>query len=784
MAGDTDHPAATANPGYALGQLERALDALAYADGDAARANAEHRVSKWRRVLDGMTSGTIAVGSREPVAGAPAWATLEVAHGGFATGGLMAGGPLLPHEEELLRTVGAPPEGVSPRLHLNVHFLGDAGREELATRLTRGTFRVNVPEEGALLVLTWLVQHGEAARAEELLSAIAPLMDRLRFYPVPDPRPLATTSVVSVATVGEARTSLAAQRPQTQVARMNEALRVWLPLYDRVVALFLETVRGPAPTFVRDASGKNVLRADRQPELQGGHPCARLPEGFAERARAICASYTELRAAHAAAQAQHAKKGEPISPNMALLLGYASTAARDPSALGPRDAGRIRRALAGFVTKHGAPGSAKHTALRAQQAAWARAPLHHEVARVLADRLSPFEAAKGLPSLEGLDAPVTREEAEKANAVSAPLATIPAHLLAKLERCIEATVDELVRRRLVTSGEVLARILPQMTAQIRALGLHDPALRRVFSAIYSAFRRRRSLLLLDLASQVKLDELPWVSVLAPFRGDTATEKDAARMALEQVVSLHVTAFPETIFPNKLVTELVALAKGAELDVPLTNELAADIFMGTFTPKFLSAAKIAAELLTGSLYERYYGLPFDRVRALETPEDLAALCVELTGLPPDTRYRRPAENGAIIERQQLLTTHNLAQLFVALGLRTALAGDLRHLGERAFRFAVKSFEPRREHRNVALRRQKDAAYAWRQMLFFLSFIGEDELFGFSVWAEETIAAQPPEAVAQLTPYWRGLAHALAGGSLGHDRPAGAERLLGWVVSASA
>jgi len=773
-ARNTDHPL-TANPGYALAQLEAALLAQARAKDPAATANAERRLSRWRSVLEGMSGGSITVGSREPVAGAPAWATLEVAHGGFATGALLAGGPLLPHEEQLLSALPARANGVSARAHLNVHFLGAEGRADLAERLEKGTFRVNVPEEGALLVVVWLMQHGHAERAEELLEAIAPFMDRLRFYPVPDPRPLTTTSVVSVASVGDVRSTLATKKPQEQVRRMNRALRDWLPLYDRVVALFLDTVQGPPPTFVRDANGNNVLRPDRQPVLQGGRACARFPEGFSERACAICATYTELRAAHASA-GDH--RVSPISPNMALLLGYASTVARNPAEITARDAGRIRRALAGFVTKNGAPGSAKHTALRAQQAAWASAPLHHELARVLGDRLGSHEAAKGLPSLDGLDASVGMDEAARAGAPTTVGHVIPAHLMEKLTRCVEATVDELVRRRIVTSGEVLARIVPQMTSQIRALGIRDPSLRRTYAAIYSAFRRRRSLLLLNLESQVKLDELPWVRALAAFRDDTAQEKDAARLALEQVASLHLTAFPETILPNKLVTELVALAKGAELKTPLTYELAADIFMGKLTPKFLDAAKIAAELLAGSIYERYYALPFDRVRSMQTSDELVELCVELARLPPSVRWRMPADNGAIIEQQQLLTTHNLAALFAGLDLRTALHGDLRHLGERAFRSVCKSFEPRKEDRGVvALRKRKDAAYALRQMLFFLSFVSEDELFAFSVWAEETVAAQPPEAAEKLLPYWRGLSRVLAGVSLERDE----ERFLGWVTS---
>ena len=58
------------------------------------RARAEQKALAGESVLSGMATGTLAVGSRTPVADTPAWVTLEVAHGGFATGRYVAEGPL------------------------------------------------------------------------------------------------------------------------------------------------------------------------------------------------------------------------------------------------------------------------------------------------------------------------------------------------------------------------------------------------------------------------------------------------------------------------------------------------------------------------------------------------------------------------------------------------------------------------------------------------------------------------------------------------------------------
>jgi hypothetical protein len=79
-----------ANIGYALGQLWRALSSRG--------ESAERRASDWRSVLAGMLDGSLEIGSRTPVRNTPAWVTLGVAHGGFATGGFAAAGDLQPHE--------------------------------------------------------------------------------------------------------------------------------------------------------------------------------------------------------------------------------------------------------------------------------------------------------------------------------------------------------------------------------------------------------------------------------------------------------------------------------------------------------------------------------------------------------------------------------------------------------------------------------------------------------------------------------------------------------------
>ena len=252
-------PDVSANPGYALGQLAKALTTQRAHPDAGARARAAQKIEDWVRVFSGMLRGELAVGSRTPVAGTPAWATLRVVGGGFPTGELLAEGPLLEHERALLARLGTSEED-APRARLNAYYLTEQGMGDLLESLRSGCYRVGLPEEGALLAVAWLLANGGAEGAEEaraILDEIAPFFARLRFYPLPHPRPLEASALVRVQDVGASVAQLRAARDRPVALRQREAAQVWAPLYDRLVRLFLETVdeSGP-PRVCLDPAGR------------------------------------------------------------------------------------------------------------------------------------------------------------------------------------------------------------------------------------------------------------------------------------------------------------------------------------------------------------------------------------------------------------------------------------------------------------------------------------------------------------------------------------------------
>ena len=193
----------------------------------------------------------------------------------------------------------------------------------------------------------------------------------------------------------------------------------------------------------------------------------------------------------------------------------------DPESLTDRDVARIRLLLARCISRRGVPQSSECREIREHQSEQVRGPMHHEVAQVVVSRLEPYPQDSGIEEFEPVVQPVSETEAERFQIEAS--AAIPESVRRKVQRCLVDTADALIERGIIMSGETLARVLPQVTSGLRAAGITDPTLRQLYASIYRAFRRRRSLLLLNLESQVRIEELPWVAAIDQFRREDSLD---------------------------------------------------------------------------------------------------------------------------------------------------------------------------------------------------------------------------------------------------------------------
>jgi hypothetical protein len=249
------------------------------------------------------------------------------------------------------------------------------------------------------------------------------------------------------------------------------------------------------------------------------------------------------------------------------------------------------------------------------------------------------------------------------------------------------------------------------------------------------------------------------------------------------VLLALGEFPQAILPNTLVRELGALAQQAGLPMPLVEELAADIFTGTFTEKWRTAAATTSRVMADTLYARYYDLPstypatpaspWARLLGKRTADDFAAVCEARAGRRP----RSVAANGMVLEQSQILTTHNLAVLVETLDLRARLREAGPGLAGQVFAWVVRRLAAPAADRQLL----KNIAYAWRQALFFLSFCEREEQRAAVVRLGELVSQAGLNE--RFGPAVTGLAHVVAGGRFTPEgtQPNGpGRRLLGWTT----
>lgn len=659
---------------YVHHQLLRAMRTAADHPDPDVREAASERVERWQQVIDGVADGTLRIGSRRPLAELPAWVTLRVVRGGFATRKAAAAIP--PAVDERLRAQRLGIEAT--RQAIFESWLTPEGLAELEVLLETGAYNVGFPEHAVLLSIAALLRHGADDSVRALLDEVAPLAGSLRFSPYPGaPSPL-RPGQVSRWTARQVAGALERARVNPRVAAEREALTVWLPLTDKVVAFWAGIIE--APTF---------------------------DEGRIDEARALVADYDQ-----AAQQHTRCRKYRRPGENLPILIDALRQAIDGQGTWPP---GRVKHVLARIEAKRGLPGSKRSDDLRARQAVAASRPLHAEVAVVVADRVAQLRGDVGLTDFPAASAPISDDEATDVVPAGTPL---PASVLRTLRLGFVSDLEELIELGVVPSAEVLASLVPQLTAGQVASSADDPLVGALLAAIYRAFRQRRSLLL-NLERQVRFKELPWVAALQELTTDGPL--DDPLVLARRLGSVVLDAFPGTILPNGFVREYGTLLDMAQVRLPLTEELATDIFMGRFSPKFQQAAKVAAELLHGSLYERYYGIDYAAVLGLPKPDghgDVGEFDRMVAGDVP--AGRSVAANGQIIERQQILTTHNLAVL-VKLGVQPG-----RSWTELAHHAARRSFELLERARNSPwpLPAIKNAAYAWRQAVFFLSICGDD------------------------------------------------------------
>eukprot|EP00521_Asterionellopsis_glacialis_P017823 CAMPEP_0195304144 /NCGR_PEP_ID=MMETSP0707-20130614/33944_1 /TAXON_ID=33640 /ORGANISM="Asterionellopsis glacialis, Strain CCMP134" /LENGTH=850 /DNA_ID=CAMNT_0040367869 /DNA_START=60 /DNA_END=2612 /DNA_ORIENTATION=+ len=645
---------------------------------------------------------------------------------------------------------------LDPNKGTNESFLSYKGIQQMNEMLETGQYRVKYPEHCALLCVTWLIKNGHNEKAEEILESIIPYFSQIQFYPDENPIPLEVTATTSIATVGEVQTALTQkwntwQNPQINRSRQlianRSAILRWIPLKFRLLELFEQTVAcSHMPCLVTmDGEMLNTAGEKIQPGQhysfmtysdcpehstgKCGWPCQIYPQDWDADASRLLHEYYEI----VEEQDESVNRGRRHNGTTAKLIGCLKTCVRKGrEALTGKQVGLIRVILASCYEKYGVTGSERWELISKRLGK--TLPKTREYYPILMSKLASHESDAGLPKKTIEDILSMEDCNDDGNIVGELDEAVPKSVRRIVQRAQIGQVKELVGEGLVKSGEILASLVPYIVAESISSQITDIRLRRLCYALYITFERRQSVQLLDSESQLlALEELPWAEPI--LNRGYIDELTATRAALEQIVTIELESFPHTIFPNKLLRSMKELIVRGEMHIPLVYEITAEIFEGQINSNFVDAVETAGRVMLDTPYAYYYGLQdlYTHVdsESFVEPAYLLNECIRRANLDyTGESYSEYSveENGRIVEWISIITTHNLASLVYGLDLKDKVEWSL--LMIRTWEWIVqngpKDHLDRIDFANIrsTLHQKKNTAYAWRQLLFYLSMVEGD------------------------------------------------------------
>ena len=231
----------------------------------------------------------------------------------------------------------------------------------------------------------------------------------------------------------------------------------------------------------------------------------------------------------------------------------------------------------------------------------------------------------------------------------------------KLNKCVLYSLEELKELGYVPSSETFVELAQPMEAFLQTIDFdfkEDITVEEHLKyLLYKSFKNMRSLLLLNLENQLKINEIPQYNVLCKvYKRDSKSSNSLILSKL--LLSYYTEWFPGDIMPNRVVKMFYNLLKSEDKNLGLCEEIACDIFQRRFGEKYDTSLNIAKNNMINTLYSEYFEL-----------DDIYKNPLNLTGLSLTLKEKYYGNNNAYwtnsngqqIHASMVLTTHNLTQL---------------------------------------------------------------------------------------------------------------------------
>ncbi len=188
--------------------------------------------------------------------------------------------------------------------------------------------------------------------------------------------------------------------------------------------------------------------------MEGGWPCQQYPEGWQARARELLEDYQQQLTIHGPSR-RIVRRTESLTSLLRKCVD-------DPLQLSEREVGAIRFFVAYATFRRGLPDSQRnHELRRVEEGEAVLLARGKELCGVLIARLENLPQYAGLDSSEEVLGPVTATEAQRFGLPAGH--TFPNVLTAKVYRCVNTSLEDLVHQGAISSAGALAMIIPKLT---------------------------------------------------------------------------------------------------------------------------------------------------------------------------------------------------------------------------------------------------------------------------------------------------------------------------------
>ena len=657
----------------------------------------------------------------------------------------------------------------------NQSYLTDAGLQELANLLDSGAYQIEYPENAVLMVVVHLLRLDRVQEARKILMTVTPYMNMLRFFPTATFYiPTFGPDRVGVINVGSLKKQLSYcfYHPQSATqTHHRDGCDLYEPIQAEAIKLLLASA-GTALTAETDKLLLTQISDDLKADMKWLITRYWVINPDASDLVQQSADIAAIRDPHPVGK--HTRKNATTRMLIeAMCSVFIKTKFRGPVTLSMDNLSLVGNRIRTVIAKRGELGTPKHdedyrarvelsSAVSGNNRTVAQAAIsvltdeHYGDSAYINEAEAPALAAKMLSATsKATPTPVTIAAPRLYHGGSST--GLPTVVASGISRATARTIEEHIQAGIINSADGIASVIPALFTACASNKIEDPVFRNLYCHLSLALARRQNERFSKAVGYTCMGVLPWANLMRSDIDGEASDVVATGDTIRIATRAWIDHFPHTMTPNRFVSSINRLVWAlnkqgntpaptldtTELPTMLLRDISNDsTFAGSFSSNFSLSTLQAARALQGTLYERYYDLgPIyaDLIARLGPHAartdggregvtamsgillDATTNCMPRWKVPAMTgRHNYTVANGRTLESVMVMSTHNLCQLYAWLGLGSASPSeggvDNMAAARKTWKHIIGLFESPPEDTYYGYRM---VAYAWRQLLFFLS-----------------------------------------------------------------